>query len=101
MLNRLVEALHERAEADWRDFIDEDGYITIRRDDVVDMALERLGVEHLYDELVNHPAVVAAVDEMKAIVRDNASDWKTMDLMYNGTMAEMLRERGMSYRDFI
>lgn len=101
MLNRLVEALHERAEADWQDFVDEDGYITIRRDDVVDTALEQLGGEHLYDELVNHPAVVAAVDEMKAIVRDNASDWKTMDLMYNGSMAEMHRERGMKYQDFI
>jgi hypothetical protein len=101
MIEQLVEALLQRAELNWRSCINEDGRIYIRRDDVVEHELEQLGAEHLYDELVNHPLVVATVEEMRIIAQDAAEDEQSSHRMWGGTMAEMLAERGMSYRDFI
>lgn len=94
----------ERAGDDWENYIDADGQVNIDEDAVVFAALEKFTDEQdeeVFAQLWEHPSVQLALEEMRTVVEDQASNYRSHQRMWSGTIHQRLREVGMSVHDFI
>ena len=107
-VNTIADCLHddmtEWASAHWKNYLDENGiYIDVEGE--LEQSYERVFSsdlpDHLYEPLTKHRTIIQAIGVMYDIIREEMNDHQTARRYHAGTMTEMLRERGMSIRDFL
>ncbi|WP_438447443.1 hypothetical protein [Gorillibacterium sp. sgz5001074] len=104
----VAEGLLNRLEQNWRDFIVEDGFSRSAAEAAFESELEQIGFDleilpdEDYREILNHPVVQGAIEEMQIQAEEAAADdMDRFDAFHTGSMEKQLRYHGMSIRDFV
>ena len=114
LTGKVIEALAERtsdeiieyAEKNWRELIDEDGFMDINNAILSDTALEKVVdamriTPDAYNTIFMHPLVKKALGAVPEIVKDAAQDTAASSRFWSGSLYEQLREIGMQINDFL
>lgn len=101
---KLAEWMIENAETNWQDYIVDD-WIYIDVEQTIEnayLAVTKLDIpDSMHERLKDDSTILGAVEVMRDVIKEEMDCYQAAERYYNGTMAEKLRERGMSERDFI
>jgi hypothetical protein len=113
MLDLIVQMIRqkllERADQDWQDFIEEDGFIRIDEDAVLNTAFDDVigsriedprGYEYMYLSVNEHPSLEGVFDEMRELAKEAADDAREWERAKMSPEA-MLRYHGLSIHNFM